>query len=52
MNKKAYQQPAMRVVKIQHLQMLCTSDPNAYNEVSTNASYARQRGGWFDDEYE
>ena len=25
MNKKDYQKPAMRVVKIQHSQMLCTS---------------------------
>ena len=44
MNKKAYQQPAMRVVKIQHSQMLCTS-PNAYDEVSSKPSYARQHGG-------
>ena len=48
MNKKVYQQPAMRVVKIQHSQMLCTS-PDAYDEVRCNASYARQRGGWDDD---
>ena len=51
MNKKEYQQPAMRVVKIQHSQMLCGS-PDAYNEVSTNASYARENRGWFDDEDE
>ena len=48
MNKKVYQQPAMRVVKIQHSQMLCGS-PNAYNEVSTKSSYSRGFDGWDDD---
>ena len=51
MNKKAYQQPAMRVVKIQHSQMLCTS-PGTHDEVSTKPSYARENRGWFDDEDE
>ena len=37
MNKKDYQKPAMRVVKIQHSQMLCTSggsgEPSMRNSI-------------------
>ena len=50
MNKKAYQKPVLQVVNIQHSQMLCGSDPKALNEVSTNPSYSRRRGGWDEDE--
>ena len=50
MNKKVYQQLAMRVVKIQHSQMLCVSgDPVTHNEYSSNASYSRENRGWDDD---
>ena len=49
MNKKVYQQPAMRVVKIQHSQMLCSS-PGTHDEVSTKPSYARGHRGWDDEE--
>lgn len=43
----------MRVVKIQHqCNILAGSGPDAYNEVSTNASYARENRDWFDDEDE
>lgn len=49
--KKEYMKPALKVVKIQHLQMLCGS-PDAYDEYSGNPSYARRFDSWFDDEGE
>lgn len=45
--KRLYRKPALRVVQIQHhTHMLAGSNPAAINEVSTNASYSRRRGGW------
>lgn len=52
--KRQYMKPAMQLVKIRQTQMLCGS-PGTNDEVSTNASYARQlgrRGGWFDEDDE
>jgi hypothetical protein len=61
MIKKEYMQPAMKVVKIQHSQMLCISDANAaglggdglgYDKNGGNQGNAWSRGsnGWDDDE--
>lgn len=47
--KKTYQQPIMRVVKIQQHQMLCSS-PGTNDEVSNKPSYARRLGGDWDNE--
>ena len=49
MNKKIYQQPAMRAVKIQHTQMVCTSDPSTHDEPSDKPGYARS-DVWADDD--
>ena len=44
---KMYIQPSVKVIKIQHSQMICGS-PGAHDEYSDKPSYAQERRGWFD----
>ena len=52
MKKQAYMKPAMRVVKIQHAQMLCTSGNSGYEVIGTDPpnipAGASQFNGGFD----
>lgn len=57
MNKKAYQQPTMNVVKLQHHSMICVSvnsvDGNANLRYGGGASVdanSRRGGDWDDEE--
>jgi len=58
MNKKAYQKPTMRVVRIQHQQIICTSNVNTvisgdtgigYGGGGSGPAHARGFGDWDDD---
>ena len=47
--KKEYMKPAMRVVRIQHQCIICTS-PAVHNSVGGSTQFSRSSGGWDDDE--
>lgn len=57
MNKKAYQKPTMRIVRIQHQQIICTSlysinsgDTGlGFGGGGSGPAHARGFGGWDDD---
>lgn len=48
MIKKAYEKPSMKVIKIQHSQMLCSSP--AVTSVSNNEGFGWNTDGFADDE--
>ena len=48
MEKKVYIMPSMKVVKINANRLLAGSDPQVYNQRSTEESYSRE-GRTFDD---
>jgi len=56
MNKKDYQKPAMRVVRIQHQQIICTSVTSVssgdtglgFGGGGSGPARTRQHGGWDD----
>ena len=51
--KKIYQKPVMKVKPLNvNTHLLGASNPKAYNEVSTNASYAKGRSMWDEEDDE
>ena len=45
MNKKAYKKPTMRVLKIQHQHIICTSNPTSV-PVHNNGAITNENSVW------
>lgn len=48
--KKTYQAPLAEVVAMPLARIICGSDPDTYDEVSTKPSYANRRSIWGSDD--